>query len=95
MNPDGFYMQMFTAQLGAWLSWATWSVQLKKSEILNFNTMSVVGQLYFQVRALCVCFAEAVSVPSAGKYKGECFSFYNSSFIMVKYVQTLYIGEHG
>merc|ERR1719293_620285 len=24
VNPEGFYMQMFTAQLGAWLSWATW-----------------------------------------------------------------------
>ena len=26
VNPEGFYMQMFTAQLGAWLSWATWLV---------------------------------------------------------------------
>merc|ERR1712106_450478 len=24
VNPKGFYMQMFTAQFGVWLSWATW-----------------------------------------------------------------------
>lgn len=24
VEPKGFYMQMFTAQLGVWLSWATW-----------------------------------------------------------------------
>jgi len=24
VNPNGFYMQMFTAQFGVWLSWATW-----------------------------------------------------------------------
>merc|ERR1719431_965311 len=24
IDPKGFFMQMFTAQFGAWLSWATW-----------------------------------------------------------------------
>ena len=24
IEPKGFYMQMFTAQFGVWLSWATW-----------------------------------------------------------------------
>jgi len=24
IDPKGFYMQMFTAQFGVWLSWATW-----------------------------------------------------------------------
>ena len=24
IDPKGFFMQMFTAQFGVWLSWATW-----------------------------------------------------------------------
>jgi hypothetical protein len=24
IDPKGFFLQLFTAQFGAWLSWATW-----------------------------------------------------------------------
>ena len=29
VDPNGFYLQMFTAQFGVWVSWATWWERLK------------------------------------------------------------------